>query len=457
MNEKILKTRIKQRRDTVANWTNNNPVLLKGEIAIVEDTDGAIRFKVGDGSKTFSALAYTDEKLKAEIATKGNKLAEAGSETMPVYIKSDGTASAIKKITEKYVDWGSNYNEYKSGNISPLMTAMSPYHAVNRFAIPKPAGITIEYSNDNQNTWVDYGATDEEKMNLTSNNRSAFRLGKKSSGQTINDALRITLNATNMGIYCALRDLLIFVSTGGPNRFFMKMEYSLKSDETVFTEINYHWLLDGWSGWNDIPIYFFAFGGGAHQTTNYAAIRLTFYHDPNEDISKIGNPLVSYIIGLATHSWSRCSNMATDNHIYSWDVNQNAIFPAHITATKFIGGYEPSTPAQALATYTALSNRGATNDLNQSLSRGISYYGSENATNIPSGTGGYGTLVNLLNNGETQNNANNWLTQIASTTTNRLFSRTKINNGDFSKWEEIIKIADDDYFVLDGGTSTTVI
>ena len=455
MNEKILKTRIKQRRDTVANWTNNNPVLLKGEIAIVEDTDGAIRFKVGDGSKTFSALAYTDEKLKAEIATKGNKLAAAGSETLPVYIKSDGTASAINSITEKHVDWSTNPNEYKSGNISPLMTAMSPYHAVNRFAIPQPAGITIEYSNDNQNTWVDYGATDEEKMNLTSNNRSAFHLGKKLSGQTINDALRITLNATNMGVYCALRDLLIFVSTNGSNDFFMKMEYSHKSDETVFTEINYHWLLHGWSGWNDIPTYFLAFGGGAHQTTNYAAIRLTFYHNPNEDISKIGNPFVSYIIGLATQSWIRCSNMATDNHIYSWDVNQNAIFPARITATKFIGGYEPSTPAQALTAYTALSGRGATNDLNQSLSRGISSY--DNATNAPLAQESMGTLVNLLNTGETQNNTNNWLTQIASTTTNRLFSRTKINNEDFSKWEEIIKIADDDYFVLDGGTSTTVI
>lgn len=454
MSEKILKTRIKQRRDTVANWTKNNPVLLKGEIAIVEDTDGAIRFKVGDGSKTFSALAYTDEKLKAEIATKGNKLAEAGSETMPVYIKSDGTASAIKTITEKHVGWSTNSNEYRRDNISPLMTAMSPYHAVNRFAIPKPAGITIEYSNDNQNTWIDYGATDEEKMNLTSNNRTAFYFGKKSSGQTINDALRITLNATNMSVYCALRELLIFVSTGGPNDFFMKMEYSHKSDETVFTEINYRWSLSGWSGWNDIPIAipYFPFGGHQGQTVNYAAIRLTFYHNPNEDISKIGNPLVSYIIGLATQSWTRCSNMATDNHIYSWDVNQNAIFPA-----KIIGGYEPSTPAQALTAYTALSRRGATNDLNQSLSRGISYYGNENATNTPSGAGKYGTLVNLLNDGETQNNTNNWLTQIASTTTNRLFSRTKINNENFSKWEEIIKIADDDYFVLDGGTSTTVI
>lgn len=455
MSEKILKTRIKQRRDTVANWTKNNPVLLKGEIAIVEDTDGAIRFKVGDGSKTFSALAYTDEKLKAEIATKGNKLAAAGSETMPVYIKSDGTASAINNITEKHITWSSNANEYKIGKISPLMTAMSPYHAVNRFAIPKPAGITIEYSNDNQSTWIDYGATDEEKMNLTSNIRSVFYLGKKSSGQTINDALRITLNATNMGVYCALRELLISVSTGGPNDFFMKMEYSHKGDETVFTEINYHWWLSGWSGWNDIPIpiSYFPFGGGTHQSENYAAIRLTFYHNPNEDISQIGHPFVQYIIGLATHSWSRCSNMATDNHIYSWDVNQNAIFPA-----KIIGGYEPSTPAQALTAYTALSSRGATNDLNQSLSRGISHY-DNTATNGPPDTAGYGygTLVNLLNNGETQNNTNNWLTQIASTTTNRLFSRTKINDGNFSKWEEIIKIADDDYFVLDGGTSTTVI
>lgn len=457
MNEKTLKTRIKQRRDTVANWTKNNPVLLKGEIAIVEDTDGAIRFKVGDGSKTFSALAYTDEKLKAEIATKGNKLAAAGSETIPVYIKSDGTASAINKITEKRVGWSTDVNEYRKENISPLMTAMSPYHAVNRFAIPKPAGITIEYSNDNQSTWIDYGATDEEKMNLTSNVRSIFYLGKKSSGQTINDALRITLNATNMGVYCALRELLMSVSTGGPNDFFMKMEYSHKSDETVFTEINYHWRLAGWSGWNDIPIPigYFPFGGYTTQSENYAAIRLTFYHDPNEDISKIGHPFVQYIIGLATQSWVRCSNMATDNHIYSWDVNQNAIFPARITATKFIGGYEPSTPAQALTAYTALSSRGATNDLNQSLSRGISSY--DNATNAPSGTGEHGTLVNLLNEGETQNNTNNCLTQIASTTTNRLFSRTKINNENFSKWEEIIKIADDDYFVLDGGTSTTVI
>jgi len=32
--------KFKNKRDTLANWTNNNPVLLKGELAIVEDTGG---------------------------------------------------------------------------------------------------------------------------------------------------------------------------------------------------------------------------------------------------------------------------------------------------------------------------------------------------------------------------------------------------------------------------------
>lgn len=174
MSEKTLKTRVKNRRDTAANWTKNNPVLLKGEIAIVEDTDGAIRFKVGDGSKAFSALAYTDEKLKAEIAAKGNKLAAAGDSTMPVYIKSDGTASAIDGMTEKDIYWG-KITQYKSGSISPLMGAMSPLHAVNRFALCNPAGIIIEYSNDNQATWADYEATDTQKKELVSKaNQTVF-------------------------------------------------------------------------------------------------------------------------------------------------------------------------------------------------------------------------------------------------------------------------------------------
>lgn len=46
----------KQRRDTAANWTTANPTLLAGELGHESDTG---KWKVGDGSTAWTALAYT--------------------------------------------------------------------------------------------------------------------------------------------------------------------------------------------------------------------------------------------------------------------------------------------------------------------------------------------------------------------------------------------------------------
>lgn len=60
-----LKTRIKLKYDTLTNWITNDPVLLAGEMAVVNseeaDKDGLTRvlLKVGDGTKKFSELDYT--------------------------------------------------------------------------------------------------------------------------------------------------------------------------------------------------------------------------------------------------------------------------------------------------------------------------------------------------------------------------------------------------------------
>lgn len=47
--------RIRLRRDTAANWTAANPVLLNGEIGLETDTR---KFKAGNGSSTWSSLSY---------------------------------------------------------------------------------------------------------------------------------------------------------------------------------------------------------------------------------------------------------------------------------------------------------------------------------------------------------------------------------------------------------------
>lgn len=66
MANKIFNTRIKNKRDIEANWTSKNPVLLNGEIIVVDTVSGETRFKVGDGSKKYSQLPFQD------AATLGN-------------------------------------------------------------------------------------------------------------------------------------------------------------------------------------------------------------------------------------------------------------------------------------------------------------------------------------------------------------------------------------------------
>ena len=60
MATKTLNTTIIMRHDTAENWTNQNPILSKGEIGVENDTK---KFKIGDGSTAWENLGYagTDE------------------------------------------------------------------------------------------------------------------------------------------------------------------------------------------------------------------------------------------------------------------------------------------------------------------------------------------------------------------------------------------------------------
>lgn len=99
MSGKIFNTRVKNKRDSVSNWTDKNPILLDGEVVVVDSTDGESRFKIGDGAKHYSELPFQDEYLQNEI---NNKAAiEAGVYTA-VASSSDGVAytSTVPGISE---------------------------------------------------------------------------------------------------------------------------------------------------------------------------------------------------------------------------------------------------------------------------------------------------------------------------------------------------------------------
>lgn len=61
-----MTVRLQLRRDTATNWTNEDPVLLAGELAVETDTG---KFKVGDGTTIWTSLGYSSGVSGADGAT----------------------------------------------------------------------------------------------------------------------------------------------------------------------------------------------------------------------------------------------------------------------------------------------------------------------------------------------------------------------------------------------------
>lgn len=90
--KKYLNARVQMKKDTAANWEAANPVILAGEFIIVTTANGETRFKVGDGTKRYTQLPYTDEPLRSLV---GEKL---------------GKTEAAAKVQNKLNIFGKEYN-----------------------------------------------------------------------------------------------------------------------------------------------------------------------------------------------------------------------------------------------------------------------------------------------------------------------------------------------------------
>lgn len=90
-------SRIQNKRDTSANWTKNNPVILNGEIILVDTAEGELRAKIGDGTKTYKQLPFSDEALKSLI----NTVAQNAEKNVIVGIQKNGTDISVNTSTRK--------------------------------------------------------------------------------------------------------------------------------------------------------------------------------------------------------------------------------------------------------------------------------------------------------------------------------------------------------------------
>lgn len=248
------------------------------------------------------------------------------------YVTSGTTDVVLPKASEDTLQWGTtNIN----GSISPVDAALSNLHSANRLAFGHASGVTIEYSQNAGSSWTTYVATDAEKKNLYSGIGQAFSIGgRNSTANTVNDQLRVTLNASNMGVYTRPRKLLLNISTNYAKGSKVKVETAPKGSATTFTTKGTY-DISGWSGWNTIPANYGTFGGGANQNTNIGVIRLTFTITGVTSGQANGLTLIDIALHGETY-WAAPSNMSKTGHLYNYDASQNAIFPARVSASTFV-------------------------------------------------------------------------------------------------------------------------
>lgn len=260
------------------------------------------------------------------------------------FLDYNGLSKLVEKIKNTYV----NKNEQYEANLKwggrnfdnsygPIDAAMIPELGANRFAFGNPKGITIEYSNDAGKTWKDYGASNLQKLRLTTIG-DGFTIGKVKSSTPANDMLRITFDTTsNNGISCytILNKFVIFISTSGSQECYCTIQGAIYNTQNTFEDIVTKVGIAGWTGYNVINTKSINTSSGSGQPDRYSKIRFIFGCS-NTDENRTGLQIIS-IYAFGGVGWVTPSNMAKYGRLYYFDEAQNATFPANVTATNFIG------------------------------------------------------------------------------------------------------------------------
>lgn len=261
--------RIKQRIDTKANWENENPILLPGELAIASD-------------------GYT---IKV-----GNQASGSYYAATPLY--------ASRYITDLEIN-GSN----STYQLRPFDSSYLSEYSNNSWNFLKPGGINIEYSNDSGETWLDYGATDLQKTALVTTDcstQSSFFLGKKSTQATTTDLLRVTITTKQHDdlttfYYGQPERCLINVGGSNPTDALFVTIQRLQNGNTDWTTIVSKQNLRGDSGWNAVTIPYCIMHPShtSFQTNN--SLRFIFSTDTTANNY---SPNINKIAAITTRMWA---------------------------------------------------------------------------------------------------------------------------------------------------------
>lgn len=250
-----------------------------------------------------------------------------------------GNTNYDLSVKEANIQWG---GKNFAGSFGAIDAAMVADLGANRMAFAKAAGVTIEYSTNGGSTWTDYGASETAKLGLTSTGTGLY-LGKHNTNGTgtANDRLRITFDTSLSKIYTQLNKFVLLVSTNGASGFTCTIDAATNGAPTTFHTFADHIPLSGWSGYNVINTSTITTYGNS--SSQYQKLRFTFAQTAAN--SNYTSASVSTILGFGGVGWGAPSNMAKNGHIYSFDSQQNVVFPSNLKANHVESAWLKTTAA----------------------------------------------------------------------------------------------------------------
>lgn len=313
----------------------------------------------GTGAGSFTAGALLQGNNTSAISVAATK----GDTYTPIYINSSGIPTVVTGFyTQKLV----RPNQLNGLNDPTLQSLVSTTRA-NRLAFLPADQIIIEKTTDGGTTWVDAGISDAVKLGLFSEVRSTVSIPLLNGVRNINCGIRITFTAMKYNVpegtaetqkynywnssyvrsaerYCQLKEFYFWV-TSVNDGIKIKAERATGANSTTWQTIydNDGWAATGWSGCDYIKFTQGVFGGGTNQTGNYWNYRLTFFTRNSTGGTTLATSSTSSaqsiyeIRGYGDTVWTVANNYMANDHLYKFDANKNATFPAKIIATEFSG------------------------------------------------------------------------------------------------------------------------
>lgn len=273
----------------------------------------------------------------------------------------DGTTYNIKDAEAYRQGW------YGNGTTDIAMRSLVAFTRANRLAFLPADQVIIEETTDGGQTWTSGGYTDasNQKQSLFATRGASIKIPLLNGAKSTNCGVRITITGMKYNVpegtpetekynywnaeyiksterYCNLHEMWFWMSANSDTVRCQVYRATGANPNNWQVCFNTDFGMTGWSGSDWVRFNGnWTFGGSKTQTGNFWNWRIIFWSrmaDGKNAFNSNTQQAINGINGYGDSAWTSSGNgLMWEDHLYTWDMNKNALFPAIVQASAFKG------------------------------------------------------------------------------------------------------------------------